>query len=72
VVVLQGKRWENKKGERRSGRKGEESQGIFVGLMWNEGNRVVRQGVWGSVEATGVELQVVEEEEEGEELFWLH
>jgi len=71
VVVLLGRRWENKKGERRSGRKGEESQGIFVELTWNEGNRVVRQGVWGSVEATAVELQAVEEEEEGEELFRL-
>jgi len=60
----------------RRGREGAEgkgrSQGIFVGSRWNEGNRVVRQGVWGSVEATGVELQVVEEEKEGEELFQLH
>jgi len=40
--------------------------------MWNEGNRIVRQGVWRSVEATAVELQAVEEEEEGEELFRLH
>jgi len=39
--------------------------------MWNEGNRVVRQGVWESVDATGIELQVVEEEEEEEELFRL-
>jgi len=71
VVVLLGRRWENKKRERRSGRKREESQEIFAGLTWNEGNRVVRQGVWGSVVATEVELQEVEEEE-GEELFRLH
>jgi len=65
VVVLQGKRWGNKKGERRSGRKGKESQGIFVASRWNEGNRCAT-GYVGERGGDGVELQVVEEEEEGE------
>jgi len=66
--------WEGD-GRIRRGKEGAEGRGRRVreySLTWNEGNGVVRQRVWGSVETTAVELQAVEEEEEGEKLFRLH
>jgi len=68
-VPLREKRLESKRGERRSGWKEEESLGISVVSMRNEGNRVLQQG---SAESTKVDLKRVIEKGEEEEMAQLY